>query len=240
MKPQPLIALACALVLPAALSAAAFEGKVTMSLTSAKKETPQTITLFLREGMMKVDLATERGAVTTVMDLKNHQMTMIMHEQRMYMVQPIRQDTQQRVQKDANKDFPPDVQVTTTRDTILGYDCTKIIATGKDGTSEIWVTDQLGQFMGITPGGGPFGGRRQVPPQWEAVLKGRDFFPLRVVVTDKKKQVSRMEVTSVQKMRFSDSDFAPPEGYQKFDLGSMFRGAFPGGAPGQSPPPNPN
>ena len=88
------------------------------------------------------------------------------------------------MQENANKDFSPDVQVTTEKDTILGYECTKIIATGKDGVSEIWITDQLGQFMGLTSGGGP-GGRRQVPPQWETVLKGKGFFPMRVIVTDK-------------------------------------------------------
>jgi len=239
MKSLPLIAMAGALVLPSALSAAAFEGKVTLTLTN-KREEPQTVTLFMREGALKVDMATERGQVTSVMDFKNHQTTIIMHEQRMYMVQPIRQDAQQHVQENVNKDFPPDVHVTTEKDTILGYDCTKIIATGKDGVSEIWITDQLGQFMGLAPGGAFLGGRRQVPPQWETILKGKDFFPLRVIVRNKDKQVSRMDVTSVEKMHFADSDFTAPEGYQKLDIGSMFRGAFPGGAPGQTPPPNPN
>ena len=210
-----------------------------MNMTGSKGDAPSTVTLFLKEGMMKMDMATERGQFTTIMDLKNRQTTLIMHEQRMYMVQPIRQDTEQHPQESMNKEFPKDVQITTEKDTILGYDCTKIIATGKDGTSEIWITDQLGQFMGFTRGG-PFGGQRQVPPQWETILKGKDFFPLRVVVHNKDKQVSRMDVTSVEKKHFSDSDFAVPDGYQKFDMGSMFRGAFPGGAPGQRPPANPN
>jgi hypothetical protein len=246
MKQLPLIALVCTLAVPSALSAAAFEGKVTMSLTNSNKSEPQSITMYMREGMMKVQMATERGQMTSIVDFKNRQTILIMDAQRMYMVNAMKPETAAKLQNPSPKEFPSDVQVTTSKETILGYDCTKIVATNKDGTAEIWVTDQLGTFMGMSPeGGGPFGGgRRQVPPQWEAVLKGKDFFPLRVVVNDKKdKRVSTMEVTSVEKAHFGDADFAPPDGYQKFDLGSMFRGAFPGGtpgAPGQPPPANPN
>jgi hypothetical protein len=224
-----------ALTLPSALSAAAFEGKVSMTIANANKDKAQSITLYMREGMTKIVAPTEQGQFTEIMDFKNHQFIMLMDAQKMYMVQPMKPDAAAKYQGQAAKDFPPDVQLTTSKETILGYDCTKIVAVGKDGTAEIWVTDQLGTFMGMTPGGGPFGGRSHVPPQWEAVLKGRDFFPLRVVVTDKNKLVSRMEVTSVEKKSFSESDFAAPDGYQKFDLRSMMGGAFPGGIPGARP-----
>ena len=148
-----------------------------MTITNSKRDEPQTVTLSMKEGMMKVDLATERGAVTTVMDVKNHQMTMMMHDQKMFMVLPLRADAQQHVQKDLNKDFSPDVQVTTTRDTILGYDCTKIIATGKDGIPRLG--DRPARTVhGITPGGG-FSGAPPGIAQWETVLKGKDFFPAR-------------------------------------------------------------
>ena len=122
--------------------------------------------------------------------------------------------------------------MTSTKETILGYDCTKFVVTGEHGTTEIWVTDQLGTFMGFYHGGGP--GRRgsQEAPEWESAMKGGGFFPMRVLGNTSKGQV-RMEVTSVQKTSLPDSLFAPPDGWRKFDLGGMMGGM--GGFPGARP-----
>ncbi len=238
MKLIPMFASVCAFVLPVALFADNFQGKVTMTLTTAKEDHPPLpITYYMKDGAIRIEMATERGQIADIMDFKNKQMIVIMDEQKMYMIQPLRQDAAAQNQKNmeaAAKQLPPDVQVTTSKETILGYDCTKLIVTGKDGSAEIWVTDQLGSFMGLTPPAAGPGRRSEMPSQWEKALKGKAFFPLRVISKDRK-GTSRMDVTAVQAMEVPDSEFQPPEGYRKFDLGSMLGGAFPGGFPGLKP-----
>ena len=63
-------------------------------------------------------------------------------------------------------------------------------------------------------------------------LKG--YFPMRVV-SNNAKGTFRLDVTAVQKESEPDSEFAPPAGWRKFDIGSMMGGAFPGGMPGAKP-----
>ncbi len=84
-------------------------------------------------------------------------------------------------------------------------------------------------------GGGPGGRRGQAPPEWESIIKGSGFFPLRIVSFEGGKEKFRMEVTSVQKTSLPDSLFAAPDGYRKLDLGGMMGGMFQGGMPGAKP-----
>jgi hypothetical protein len=116
------------------------------------------------------------------------------------------------------------------KETILGYDCRKYTVTSDRGTADIWVTDQLGTFAGLFHGGAP-GRPSQPPPEWENALKGKAFFPMKVVGTNDKGTFT-MEVTAINKTSLPDSLFAPPDGWQKFDLGSIMGG---GGFPGRPP-----
>jgi len=237
MKLIPALVSLCALALPCALSAEPFQGKVSMTMTvpNASKDGPHSITYTMKEGYMRIEIGTAKGQISSIMDFKNKQMLMIMDQQKMYMVQPFPQAPADQKGNPAAKQLGADVQVTTEKESILGYDCTKIVSTSPDGTAEIWVTDQLGSFMGMAPGGGGPGRRSQAPQAWESALKGKDFFPLRVVVSKNGKGTFRLDVTSVQKMSIPDSEFTPPEGYRKFDLGGMLGGALPGGFPGTRP-----
>src|ERR1039457_4891730 len=68
-----------------------------------------------------------------------------------------------------------------------------------------------------------------------SALKGKGYFPMRVVATANGKGTFRLDVTSVEKVRLPDSEFAAPEGWRKLDIGSMMGGAMPGGFPGARP-----
>jgi hypothetical protein len=234
-----------ALCLAGALGAEPFEGRVSMKIDSSNssKEGPQSIEYEIKDGYMRMEMATARGQAVSIIDFKNQQVLLLMPQQRMYMVQPLPKAPQgQAPQGQAStplvKQIGPDVQMTTEKDTILGYDCTKIIATSAEGTTEAWVTEQLGQFIGLSPAAaGP--GRRARPPQaWESALKGKGFFPMRVVTTARGKGTFRLDVTKVEKVSVPDSDFAPPDGWQKFDIASMMGRALPGGLPGARPADN--
>ena len=229
-----------ALLMPCALVADTFEGTVSMSITApSMKNGPQTISMSLKDGNMRTDIATERGTMSAIMDMKNQQMILLMPQQRMYMVQPLNQPSAPQGQYPQYQGQPrgagnaPALVDTGVRETILGYECTKYTATSDKGTAQIWVTDQLGTFMGFFHGGP--GGRSQAPADWENALKGKSFFPMRVVGTNDKGSF-KMEVTEVNKTSLPDSLFAPPEGWQKFDLGSMLGGGIRGGYPGGPPP----
>jgi hypothetical protein len=234
----PIVAL-CALLGPGAL-ADTFEGTLTMTVSSPNsKNGPQSLNLSLKDGNMRTDIETSRGTMSAIMDMKNQQMIILMPQQRMYMIQPMNQPSaaqgqyqQYQGQAQAAGNTPTLVQ-TGEKETILGYECTKYTATNDKGTAEIWVTDQLGTFIGLFHGGAP-GRPSQPPPDWENALKGKAFFPMRVVGTNDK-GTFKMEVTAINKTSLPDSLFAPPEGWQKFDLGSIMGGAF-GGFRGGPPP----
>jgi len=215
---------ACALLLPVVVCAQTFEGKVTMKMSSpSMKDGSQVMDMSIKEGYMRMDMNSQRGSVAMITDFKNQQILIIMAAQHMYMVRPIPQPGSAQVAQAQQQASGATLQDTGTTETILGYTCKKYVVTGKEGTSEIWVTDQLGTFGGLFHGGGP-GQRSQAPASWEAALQGKAFFPLRVVTTSNGGKTFTLEVTAIDKEILSDSLFAAPEGYQKFDLGALMGG----------------
>lgn len=225
--------------MPCALHAEMFEGKVTMKVTSSSsKDGSQTIDMSMKEGFMRTDIASQRGTAAAIIDYKNQQMIVLMPQQKMYMVRPLPSTATPSSPANATVKQAAasgsDLTETGVTETILGYTCTKWTHTSAQGTSEIWVTDQLGTFGGLPHGGGP-GAPQQAPQAWESALKGKNFFPLRVVTSTGGKEKFRLEVTSVEKTSLPDSDFAAPAGWRKFDLGAMMGGAMPGGFPGARP-----
>jgi Domain of unknown function (DUF4412) len=240
MKKFPVLLLAGALLIPAALAAATFEGKVTMKMTGPKGS-PPLVNFSLKEGFSRIDVEAGQGqSVAMIMDQSKQEMIIMMAAQKMYLVRPLPKPGDIPAAQGA---APHDMTVerTSVTETILGYECVKIVATDKGTTTEMWVTDQLGTFMGMG-GGGPMGGRRGGPggpagEAWEQALRGKASFPLRVVTTKDGKEAFRMEATSVEKMSLPDSVFAPPADFQKLDMGNMMRGMMPGGMPPGGPPP---
>ena len=242
MKKLSTLLIGSVLLFPHLLPAETFEGKVTMKVTDAKGTTVP-LTFNLKEGFSRIDVDAGPGkSASMIMDLTKKEMTMLIPQQRMYLVQPL---TLPAAAATAGVPDPsPDVSFEKTAETqkILGYDCVKFIAKTKDSTTEIWTTDQLGTFLGMG-GGGMMGGRRGGPPgagsqPWAQALAGKKFFPLLVVTRDASgKETSRMEATAVDKQSLPASLFAPPEGWQ--NLGDMMKGMG-GMPPGMMRPPGGN
>ncbi len=230
MKKSSSFLLACALLIPTALPAASFEGKVRFKITSGK--TAQDMDYSVKNGLARIDVQSKDGTASVIMDPAKQEVTILIPEQKMYMVQSIagKDGAAAAAGVDpANTSF----EKTGATEKILGYICTKYIAKNKDSSTEIWATEDLGTFMGTGPGGGsPFGGGKRGgagAQAWEAALVGKNFFPLRVVSQNSSgKEITRMEATAVEKKSIPDSEFAPPDGFQKFDMGAMMRGMMPG------------
>lgn len=235
MNKLNLILCATLVVAPAGALAADFEGTVTMKM-SGPRGTPQALDFSLAQGKSRIDVVTPDGMNASIIhDHGKKEMVMLMPQQRMYIIQPIPPATERPAASAGRGDSS--VEKTGETEKILGYDCTKYISKSEDGTvSEMWVTDQLGTFSGMSanPMGGMGGRRGGAPasPAWEEALKGKDVFPLRVVSKGRDgKESFRMEATAVAKKSLPASTFAPPADFQKFDMQGMMRGAMPGMRP---------
>ena len=215
-------------------AAGSFEGKVTQTITAAKGES-QTLNYSMKGDKLRTDMNADGHEMSSIMDLAKLEIIMLMPEQKMYMVMPIKKPVEQAMAKQGES--TADVEVTGKTETILGYKCSQILVKDKGSVTEMWVADGLGTFMGLGSGGGGgnpmagmFGGggkKSANAAKWEEALKGKGGFPLRVISRDAKgKQSFKMEATKIEPGSLPDSLFAPPAGYEKFampDFGSMFK-----------------
>ena len=222
MKTLYRVFLASLLLVPAALSAASFEGKVSFTMTSGKNKS-QEINYSIKGDKVRINMPEAKGMGGMIMDTTKKEMLMIMDEQKAYMVMALPQTAVDAMAKNAD-----DAKLEKTNETekILGYTATKYIVTSKEGTTDLWLAEGLGTFMGFN--NNPMGGKRQAAPKaWERLLAGKELFPMRVVGKDGRDSF-RMEVTAIDKTSLPDSLFTPPPGYQKFDMGGMMKGMIPG------------
>lgn len=226
------------LLVPSVVSAASFEGKVAMTVTSDRGPTP--LTFSLKSGLSRIDVQGPEGrAAAIIMNPAKQEMTILMPQQKMYMVRPIPKPGEMLERNGAASEAA--IEKTGEHEKILGYDATKYVSKTPEGTTEVWITDQLGTFMGLGNGpGGGFGGRPGrnggAHQTWEQAFVGKDAFPLRVVSTTAAgKQRFHLEVTSIDKTAVSDTLFTPPSDYQLLDMGNMMRGM---GMPGRMPHPS--
>ncbi|MFI5335237.1 MAG: DUF4412 domain-containing protein [Opitutales bacterium] len=220
------MAAVCAL----AVSAAAFEGKITFALKGAK-EKPMTVTYAMKEGFLRMEpqMAEARGTAM-IFDWAKQEMIVLMPQRSMYMTMPIQGGAT--AAGPAGRQPEQKVEKTGKTETILGYQCEQYVTTDRKGeTVELWVTDKLGMFMGLGGGGGggPMGGMMgghrggSGEHSWEQLVKGKaGFFPLRIIGHDASgKETFKLETQSIEPGPLPASLFAPPEGYQSFQMPSM-------------------
>lgn len=223
-----------------AFAVEAFEGKVTLGLSSDKGHL-QDIDWSMKAQKQRMDITTEKTQMTMIMDLDKMETLMLMPSQNMYMVMPIKKPIERATEQAGES--TADIERTGKTETILGYKCDQILVKDKGAVTEMWVAPDLGTFMGLSGGGGGpmggggmggmFGGRRggggggAAAAKWEEVLKGKGGFPLRVITHDAKgKETFKMEATKIEPGSLPDSLFVPPEGSKPLsmpNLGDMFK-----------------
>src|SRR5271163_70312 len=92
MKLIPALVATCALLLPGALLADAFEGTMTMTVTaSSSKDGPKSFNISSKAGKMRFDMDSPQGKMAMIMDPTNKQMIILMFKQQMFMIQTIGQ-----------------------------------------------------------------------------------------------------------------------------------------------------
>jgi len=198
-----------------------FQGKVTLAISGSKGKS-QELNYSIKGHKLRMDLQAEKHEVATIMDLDKLEMLILMPEQQMYMVMPVKKPIEKAMEK--STDSNADIDVTGKTETILGYKCEQILVKDKGNVTEMWLAQGLGSFQGLGQqgGGGPFARKSAASAKWEEALKGRNGFPLRVITRDpKSKETFKMEATKIEPGTLADSLFTPPASYQKFQMPSL-------------------
>ncbi len=197
-----------------------FQGKLDIQIT--RDRVPMHLTYYVKGNCARTEMASDNGrTMVMLVDFGKHELTFLMPEQRMYLVRPLPTPSAGS-ETAADEGNPPEVKRTGEYQTILGHKCEKILVTSQNETTEVWAAEGMGSFM--SPGMPGMMGRRATHPRsaWEAELFQRGFFPLRVVTRDANgKETQRMEVTAIDTSPLSDTLFAPPSDYKKFEMPAL-------------------
>lgn len=219
-----------AALVPSLLSAATFEGKISMKLTAGKTPS-QEIQYLVKGDKMRMEIPPTQGmAGSVIIEPAKRQAIMVMDAQKMAMVMTM-PDPASAAQGEQPGDAPK-MEKTGEKEKILGQMAEKYIVTHQGTKSDVWLAEGLGSFVTFSPSGPMMGGRggAPAPKSWERALAGKELFPLRVVSYDKSgKEESRMDVTAIEKKSLPDSLFTVPADYQRMDMSAMMKGMMPPG-----------
>lgn len=210
------------------LAAQAFEGVVTWQM-GAKKE---TMTQSYKGNQVRTEMGRGGREAVMLMDGGARTMTMVMTNEKMYMVMSLdRPDMQHDAQGK-----PPKLTATGKTETIAGYTCEVYRFAeeeGKPETMEMCVAKGLGYFM-MGSGGGMMGGRGRDPmadlagagsnPEYVKLYKD-GFFPLRMTRIEGGKSELMMIATGIEKKSLDANAFKVPAGFQEMKM--------PAGMPGR-------
>ena len=198
-----------------------FEGKVKFKVTNDGEE--MTMNYYIKNGEIRIDMP---GGMGGAMIYKGKKMTIVNPQQKMYMefsVDKMKQmaDKYKSDNKDEDtkneKDFDPAKWKTGETKTLFGHEC-ELYRYSEDGqTTEMWVANDMGSFMGAQNPMAP-----SSSPYWQQQLAGTNFFPLQVIVKDKDGKVnSKFEVVELNEQSLSNDLFSVPPGYNKISIPGM-------------------
>lgn len=209
--------------LPAA--AQGFEGTVTWEMGPKARQMSQTY----KGTKVRTEMGGPRGRQgVMIMDASTKTMTMLMPDEKMYMVMSMEDMAGQ--MEDQGKPKTPKLTDTGKSETIAGKTCQVYRYaedTGKPETLEMCVAKGMGFFMGGGEGG-PMGGMRgrgEGPnltaiagnPEWARRYKD-GFFPLRISKVAGDKVTPEMVATQVEAKSIDASAFAVPEGFTEMKM----------------------
>jgi hypothetical protein len=186
-----------------------FEGDVTMHTTSSHGP-PQDLTFHVKGQKLRVDVPEQRGEQAhAIFDQSTNKILVVMDTQKMYM----ELDPSAAQAHAAAAHAPATVTETGKHETVAGTDCEDwdiVEASGK--RASVCIAKGLAFFDfggGMRPGGG------ESASAWMDELRAKKAFPLKAVETDATgKEISRMEVTKIEKKSLDDSLFTVPAGYR--------------------------
>jgi len=188
-----------------------FEGEITMH-TQSPGQPGSDLVVKTKGDKLRFDMKTPTGQdAYSIFDPAMNKVTMVMDSQKTYMDMDFSKPS---AQPSTNPDTST-VTKTGKHETIAGTDCEDWTATDASGKrSEVCVAQ--GIYFDIASLSGKGSGAVAKD------LKEKKLFPLKSVDYDAKgTELTRMEVTKIEKKKLDDSQFAVPADYKKMDLPSM-------------------
>ncbi len=185
-----------------------FEGTITMKVHSAAKD--DSMTVSTKADKMRFDV----GGKYMLFDSKTNVVTMVDDSTKTFMV--IDSKSASAPQANTSPDSAA-IDKTGKHETIAGIDCENWIAKDPSGKrSEVCIAQgiaffDVGSMKGQKSGGG-----------LAKELREKKLFPMRDVEYDEGgKEISRMEVTNVEKKSIDDAKLDVPKDYNKISLPGM-------------------
>jgi hypothetical protein len=206
-----------------------FEGAISMHMTTSHGA--EDLTFLTKGGKLRVDAPAHNGEMAHVIfDPSTSKMLVIMDTQKMYMEMDRPPGAAGGMPgmpgAAATPHVPPQITKTGKHETIAGMECEDWTSKDESGrTASLCVAKGIAffDFASMAPGRGE-------SAAWIDQLKSAQYFPLRAVDTDASgKEISRMDVTKIEKKSVDDSLFSPPAGYHPMVIPKM------GGAGGMPP-----
>jgi GLPGLI family protein len=171
---------------------------------------PTESKMFFKDNQARIEMKMGMGMSQVMLfDNKNKMMTMLMDMMgNKIAVKMTEEDIKKRKEKEGKQDY--DVKLTDETKEIAGYKCKKAVVTNKDGSFDLYYTDQIAYKNG----------------DWVSDFKGIDGFPLQYKITNNNLTM-QMNAKSVSKEKVEDSMFKIPDDYKPMtseELQKMYGG----------------
>jgi hypothetical protein len=186
-----------------------FEGVVLFKKGSAANKLSSNVTMYIKGDRFMADEKGEKIQQKIIVDAPKNAIYMVMDKEKMIMEMPMEKASA----KVSEARLPTK---TTKTQKIAGYDCEQWIDKHGGGEVELWTNNQIGRI--VIPEG-PMGAGLLPSAAMQRLLKQGNYFPFLMVERDRTgKEITRLEVTSVEKKPVEDTVFATPTGYQKMEM----------------------
>ncbi len=212
--------------LPAVAYAQAFEGTVSYQVTTEKGT--MDMTQMYHGGLVR----TEAGGMLMLTDPKAGTQTILMSEQKMYMVMDMKEMAERaKGMKNKSDTTTPKITAEGTTETIAGKSCDNYLLVTQL-TREICVAKGMGNIImggggggccSVGPGGQGSAGMDAsalIHPEYAEFFKD-GFFPLKVSEVDGANKKVRLLATKVEAKSLDPALFQVPAGYTEFKMPAM-------------------
>jgi len=198
-----------------------------------------TEAIYIKDGLMRVEVDKEGESMVTIMDMKNGVMRNLMPEKKAYMEVTVEEMAKQmQSMKKAMGELgagemkneadarPSQIRKTGQKKKINGFKCEQYVQTIGEKTSEYWVTDELSlkDFYGDNTKF--FDTFKQMSKMGEGqnvfAIYEIDGFPILTIEKDEYGE-DKTEVVKVEKKPVDSSYFEVPSGYRKVSMMEMMR-----------------
>jgi hypothetical protein len=204
-----------------------FEGALTMHVGDSHRPAAD-ITFLVKGDKLRFDPPSHHGEMSHVIfESGAKKMLVIMDGQKTYMEMEA-----PTIHADTTTNHVPSAEASVTKtgkhEKVAGYDCEDWDIKERSGKrSQACIAEGI-PFLDFTNVG--TGGAVASANPWMQELHEKKLFPLRAIEQDATgKEVSRMEVTKIEKKKLDDAQFAIPAGYKKLELPHFRGGEGPGG-----------